>query len=331
MSVPHDTHLGAGDEQSPAPRGRFRQGMSRTSGRMTRIVNRTDTRFSPYLFIAPFFILFAVFGIFPLIFTAWVSLHDWHIIGDRQFVGLENYTRLAEDPRFLGSLFNTFSILIISTVPQLALALLLATLLHDRQLRGKQFFRVGLLLPNVTSVVAVAVIFESIFGLNYGIVNSTLTLIGFDRIDWQANTFASHVAIATMVMWRWTGYNALIYLAGLQGISKDLYDAAAIDGATRWQTFLNVTLPGLRPVIIFTVILSTIGGLQIFAEPLVYGSGVSGGTSGQFLTTTLFLYGQAFRSFQLGYASAIAWVLFLVIVLTALVALFLSRRIKTDE
>lgn len=295
------------------------------------MLNRTDTRFSPYLFIAPFFILFAIFGIFPLIFTAWVSLHDWHIIGDRQFVGFENYTRLAEDPRFLGSLFNTFSILIISTVPQLALALLLATLLHDRQLRGKHFFRVGLLLPNVTSVVAVAVIFESIFGLNYGIVNSTLTLLGIDRIDWQANTFASHVAIATMVMWRWTGYNALIYLAGLQGISKDLYDAAAIDGASRWQTFLNVTLPGLRPVIIFTVILSTIGGLQIFAEPLVYGSGVNGGTSGQFLTTTLFLYGQAFRSFQLGYASAIAWVLFLVIVLTALVALFLSRRIKTDE
>lgn len=322
---------GAEGSSPSAPRGRGPRRWLPRHGAFTRGLNRLDSKHSPYLFIAPFFVLFAVFGIFPLVFTAWVSLHDWHIIGDREFVGLENYTRLLDDPRFLKSLVNTFSILIISTVPQLILALFLATVLHDRMLRGKQFFRVGLLLPNVTSVVAVAVIFESIFGLNYGIVNSTLGLLGIDRIDWQANRLASHIALSTMIMWRWTGYNALIYLAGLQSIPKDLYDAAAIDGASRWKTFLHVTLPGIRPVIIFTVILSTIGGLQIFAEPLVFGSGVSGGSNNQFLTTTLFLYGQAFRSFQLGYASAIAWILFLVIVLTALVNLFLSRRIKSAE
>jgi cellobiose transport system permease protein len=268
-----------------------------------------------------------------MLYTGWVSLHDWHILGDRAWVGLANYADLWSDPRFLRSLANTFSILVLSSVPQLFVALVLAAVLHHRIRQGTTFFRVGLLVPNVTSTVAVALVFESIFGLHHGLANALFDLVGLDAVNWQANRPASHVAIATMVMWRWTGYNTLIYLAGLQSIPRDVHEAARVDGASRVQEFLHVTVPMLRPVIIFTVILSTIGGLQIFAEPYLFAPGVSidGGSNNQFLTTTLYLYGQGFRQFKLGYASAIAVVLFAIIVATSLVNLLLARRIRSSE
>jgi cellobiose transport system permease protein len=292
-----------------------------------------DRTLSPYAYISPFFLLFFVFGMFPLVYTAWVSLHRWHIFGDREFIGILNYTNLFSDPKFITSLVNTFSILVLSTLPQLLLALVVATVLHRNLLRGAHLLKVGLLMPFITSTVAVAVIFESIFGLNYGIVNALVELVGLDRINWQSDRFASHVAISTMIMWRWTGYNALIYLAGLQAIPKDVHEAAAIDGASRWQQLFHVTIPMLRPVILFTVILSTIGGLQIFAEPMLFqpGVGIEGGNANQFLTTTLYLYGQAFRQFKFGYASAVAMMLFVIIVLTSLVNYALARRISSPS
>ncbi|MGH2702969.1 MAG: carbohydrate ABC transporter permease, partial [Actinomycetota bacterium] len=240
---------------------------------------------------------------------------------------------LWADPRFWNALGNTVSIWALSTFPQLALALMLAHVLNERVLRGKTFFRMSLLVPNVTSVVAVAIIFESIFGLHYGLANFVTEALGFDRINWQAGTLTSHIAIATMVTWRWMGYNALIYLAALQSVPRDLYEASAIDGAGRRQQFRHVTIPMLRPTIIFTLIVSTIGGLQIFAEPLLFATapGVSGGSARQFQTLTLFLYEQSFRSFKFGYASAIAWVLFLVIVVAALVNYRFVRRIRSAE
>jgi cellobiose transport system permease protein len=293
-----------------------------------------DERYSGYVYIAPFFIIFGIFGIFPILYTAFVSLHDWHIIGSHSWIGLDNYSTLFGDPRFWTALRNTASIWALSTIPQLCLALFLAHVLHHRYLRGKNFFRMALLVPNVTSVVAVAIVFESIFGFHFGIVNSTLDLIGLDRINWQAGVLTSHVAIASMIMWRWTGYNALIYLAGMQAIPSELYEAAAIDGANRWQQFRHVTIPMLRPTIIFTAIISTIYGLQVFAEPLLFAqseSNITGGAARQFSTLTLFMYEQSFRSFKLGYGSAIAWILFLVIVVAALINLTITRRIRSAE
>ncbi|MGH2736377.1 MAG: carbohydrate ABC transporter permease [Actinomycetota bacterium] len=298
-----------------------------------RALGRVDHVVSPYLFVSPFFALFLVFGLFPILYTAYVSLHDWNIIGTHEWVGWQNYATLWADPRFWNALGNTVSIWALSTFPQLALALMLAHVLNERVLRGKTFFRMSLLVPNVTSVVAVAIIFESIFGLHYGLANFVTEALGFDRINWQAGTLTSHIAIATMVTWRWMGYNALIYLAALQSVPRDLYEASAIDGAGRRQQFRHVTIPMLRPTIIFTLIVSTIGGLQIFAEPLLFATapGVSGGSARQFQTLTLFLYEQSFRSFKFGYASAIAWVLFLVIVVAALVNYRFVRRIRSAE
>jgi len=301
---------------------------------LSRLLSRADQKVSPYVYIAPFFAVFAVFGVFPILYTAFVSLHRWDIIGTNEWIGLDNYRLLLSDPRFWISLRNTFSIWVLSTIPQLLLALGLAHVLHQRILRGKAVFRMALLVPNVTSIVAVAIIFESIFGFHYGIANFVVESVGLDRINWQAGTLSSHVAIATMVLWRWTGYNALIYLAGLQSISPELHEAAAIDGASRFQQLRYITIPLLRPTIIFTVIVSTIGGLQIFAEPLLFAQGaanITGGAARQFSTLTLFMYEQAFRSFKLGYAAAIAWFLFLLIVACSLVNYLLTRRIRSAD
>lgn len=294
---------------------------------------RLDAGLAPYLYVAPFFAIFLVFGLFPILYTGFVSLHDWNIIGTHEWIGFDNYVALMADPRFWIALRNTVSIWALSTIPQLALALFLAHLLHDRLLRAKTTYRMSMLVPNVTSVVAVAIIFESIFGLHYGIANWGAELLGFGRINWQAGTITSHVAISTMVMWRWTGYNALIYLAALQGISGELYEAAAIDGAGRWQQFRHITIPMLRPTIIFTAIVSTIAGLQIFAEPLIFsrGPGITGGSARQFSTMTLFLYEQSFRSFKFGYAAAVAWVLFLIVMVMVLLSLTAVRRIRSAE
>lgn len=289
---------------------------------------RFESRFIPYVYVAPFFVLFAVFGLFTVVFTAWVSLHEWHIFGDREFAGLANYTRLMADDRFWKAVGNTFSILLLSTVPQIAMALVIAETLNDRRLRAAHFFRSAMLVPNITSVVAIAIVFESIFGRHFGILNSALTLMGLESIHWQASRLGSHFAISTMVNWQWTGYNSLIFLAGLLSIPRDLYEAAEVDGATRRQQFFRISVPLLRPAILFVTILSVIGGLQIFAQPLLFGadSSTTGGSNSEYLTILLYLYNHAFRRFNLGYASAIAWVLIILTAIAALLVLQVLRR-----
>ncbi len=301
-------------------------------GRTRRPSRIREGRLTPYTYVAPFFVLFAVFGIFPILYTGWVSLHDWDIIGDHTWGGLDNYRALIADPRFWNALRNTISIWLLSSIPQLLLALGVASVLNHRLLRGRTFFRMSLLVPNVVSVAAVAIIFESIFNFRYGIANAMFDVVGLTPINWEAGTLSSHVAIATMVIWRWTGYNALIYLAAMQAIPRDLYEAAAIDGARRWNGFRYVTLPGIRPAIIFTVIISTIGGLQIFTEPFLFATGaqtgITGGSARQFQTLTLFLYEQGFRKFEFGYAAAIAWVLFGIVVVASTLNYALFRRLR---
>lgn len=163
------------------------------------------------------------------------------------------------------------------------------------------------------------------FGTNYGVINYVLSLVGIESIDWGGSYLGTQIAISAMVMWRWVGYNTIIYLAGLQGISKDLYEAATIDGANIRQQFLYLTIPLMRPIILFTVVLSTIGGMQIFTEPLLFGKG----SVNQGLTMTLYLYEEAFTRFSFGYAAAVAWILFIIIILFSLLNMFLTRRINS--
>jgi cellobiose transport system permease protein len=293
-------------------------------------LGRLEAKGSAYLFIAPFFVIFAIFGLFPLVYTAWVSLHEWGIAGAGEFIGLENYTALFADPDFWNAVVNTVGMLVLSTVPQLLFALVLASLLNQR-LRGLTFLRMGVLLPIVTSVAAVGIVFSQIFDRDAGMVNGLLGLINVDPVDWRADKWSSWTAIATMVNWRWTGYNALIYLAAMQSIPRDLYEAATVDGASGARQFRSITVPMIRPAILFTVIVSTIAGMQLFTEPLIFGQGgfaISGGSLRQFQTLSMYMFEKAFRDFDYGYGSAVAWMIFLMIMLLALVNFLITRRAK---
>ncbi|WNV87363.1 sugar ABC transporter permease [Umezawaea sp. Da 62-37] len=290
-------------------------------------------RLSPYAYIAPFFVLFAVFGLFPLAFTFYVALFDWNPIGDRVFIGADNFTRMFADPRFWNAARNTVSIWFLSTVPQLLLALVLAHVLNHARLRFALFFRMSVLIPYVTSVAATAIVFAQLFDRDYGMLNWVLGLVGVAPVDFVQSAVGSHVLIATMVVWRWFGYTTLLYLASLQAVPLAVYEAAAIDGAGPWQRFRHITVPSLRPVIIFTVVTSTIGGLQIFTEPLLIATGapLTCGAVRQCQTLTLFLYEQGFGEFEFGYGSAVGVALFVVVVVIAAINYLLSTRIRADR
>jgi cellobiose transport system permease protein len=298
-------------------------------------LRRADARVSPYLYIAPFFVVFGIFGLFPLGYTAYISLTDRNLLDPvSHFIGLHNYALLIHDSYFWNAVENTFGIWLFSTVPQLALALAIAHFLNAK-LHARTFFRMAILLPQVTSLVAVALIFTQLFGHDYGFVNYVLGLFGIHHVYWEAGRFSSWIALSVMVTWRWTGYNALIYLAAMQAIPEELYEAAAVDGARGFRQFLHVTVPMLRPTIIFTVIISTIGGLQLFTEPYLFQgrAGATGGSARQYQTVVMYLYEKFLGStqFRFGYAAAIAWCLVLLIALFGLVNYLLVSRIRSAE
>jgi cellobiose transport system permease protein len=293
-------------------------------------LSRFDMVVTPYLLIAPFFVLFAVFGLFPLLYNAVVSLRTWRLDDPtvNGWAGFDNYVKLFHDGDFWHALVNTLGIFVLSTVPQLLLALIIASLLN-RRLRFRTGLRVGVLLPYITPLAASTLIFQQLFGHDFGIINSMLGGVGLGPVDWQGNRLASWVAIATMVDWRWTGYNALIYLAAMQSVPRDLYEAAALDGAGPWRQLWRITVPMIKPTLIFTVVLATIGQMQLFTEPLLFNEKVSdatGGTDGQFNTVALLIYKTGWKDLNLGYAAAMAWALFVMIVVLASINAFVTHR-----
>ena len=298
---------------------------------LSQRLSRWDVKFSPYLYVSPFFVLFGVVGLFPLLYTGWVSLHDWDLIGgEGNWVGFDNFVFILQQRQFWIAVRNTLSIFLLSAIPQIAFAMIIAAVL-DTNLRNKTLWRMSVLLPYVVMPVAVTLIFGSMFGERYGLVNKTLAHVGFGPILWHTDPFASWVAIATMVNFRWTGYNALILLAGMQAIPRDLYESAAIDGAGRLNRFFRITIPQLRPTVIFVIITATIGGLQIFDEPRLYDQFGRGGSDQQWMTMTIYLYRLGWDQFKFGRAASVAWLLFLVIVVIGLVNLAITRRIASSE
>lgn len=278
-----------------------------------------------YLLISPFFIIYGIFGLFPILYSFFLSFHKWSGTGPMKYVGTAYYQYLLKDSTFLLSIKNTLVIWVLSTIPMVIIAVVLAFLLNSSFLKWRTFFRVVYYLPNITSTVAIAIVFANIFGNKYGILNYFITLLGFDPIQWLSETLGVQFAIAAIVMWRWTGYNAIILLAGLQKIPTHLYEAASLDGASTFQAFRYVTLPLLNPVIQFVVVTSTIGGWQLFAEAqMLVGSAGGIGKSG--MTVVLYLYNQAFGNRQFGYGSAISWALVLIIAVLSVVNWKLTKR-----
>ncbi|QNS06092.1 carbohydrate ABC transporter permease [Streptomyces xanthii] len=299
-----------------------------------RRLYRWDMKASPYAFIAPFFIVFGAFSLVPLLYTAWYSLHHVQLsaLDQQTWAGLDNYRNLFSSEFFWNALKNTFTIGLLSTVPQLAAALWLAHMLNYR-LRGSTVWRVVMLTPYATSAAAATLVFVLLFAPESGMVNWALDLVGLDPVNWRESGWGSQAAVSSIVVWRWTGYNALIYLAAMQAIPTDLYESAALDGAGRWQQFRHVTIPMLRPTILFTVVVSTIGATQLFAEPLLFGgvSGTKGGSEHQYQTLGLYMYDQGWMVGNLGKASAIAWSMFLILLVVAALNLLISRRLKRSS
>ncbi|OJV59775.1 MAG: ABC transporter permease [Cellulomonas sp. 73-145] len=275
---------------------------------MRQRLGRWDVKVSPYLYISPFFVLFAITGLFPLLYTAVVSLHKWNLLtGEGPFVGLKNYVDVLHQPFFWKALRNTFSIFALSTIPQIIIALVIAAVLNAN-LRARTFWRMGVLVPYVVAPVAVAMIFGQIFSDQSGMMNAILSKVGISPVGWHSNVLASHLAIANMVNYRWTGYNTLVILAAMQAI----------------------------PNLIFVIITSTIGGLQIFDEPTMFdqqnSATTAGGADGQFVTVTMYLYQLGWGSQNnLGRSAAVAWLLFLVILAISLVNYWFTNRIASDS
>ncbi|MDA3947938.1 MAG: sugar ABC transporter permease [Spirochaeta sp.] len=277
----------------------------------------TGKRIAPYVFVSPFLILFAVFGLFPILYSFTISFFKWTIAGAQEFRGIQNYiSLLTTDPFFKGSLRTTFILLVFGSLLQHVFAIPLAIVLNNEKLTGRGFFKVMYFLPYITSTVVIALVFNQLFEQNYGWFNYVLVnVFGLDRVAWVQNPTAIKASISIMVNWRFIGWNTIIYLAGLQSIDKSLYEAAEIDGAVGFKKHLHVTVPLLLPIIFFAVTMSIIGGMQLFEEPFVLMKGYEtmGGPGNAGLTSAYYLLGTGFNFNRFGKASAIAWILFAII------------------
>ncbi|MGW0990790.1 carbohydrate ABC transporter permease [Streptomyces sp. NPDC002486] len=279
------------------------------TGRESRPARLNGRRLAPYLFVLPAAVLFAAFKLYPVGWSFVLSLFKT-VQGVDRFVGADNYARLMDDPLFWTALKNTAVILVIQVPVMLALATALAVALNSTLVRARSVFRLGFFMPMVTGLVAYGVIFSVLLNERYGLVNWLLSLVGIGEVPWLTDPLWAKLSLGILLTWHYTGYNAVILLARLQTIPKELYDAAAVDGAGAGKVFRHVTLPGLRPAILLTTVLSTIGTLQIFDEPYIL---TRGGPDNATLTIGVYLYQNAFMYFDFGYASAIAYVLALLI------------------
>ncbi|MDM5337390.1 sugar ABC transporter permease [Fictibacillus enclensis] len=278
---------------------------------------------APYFFVGPALLLFLCFTVYPIIASFLLSFTT-KVEGVTTFSGLFNYTRLFSDPLFYKALGNTFIILLFQVPIMLFIAVILAVFLNSSLLKMKGFYRVAFFTPAVTSLVAASVIFVLMLNTDYGLINYLLESVGLKKIDWLSSPFWSRVSLIVLTTWRWTGYNMVIVLAGLQSISQDLYEAASMDGAGRIRKFFSITIPQLKPVLLFTFILSTIGSFQLFDEPYNL---TKGGPNNATLTITYYLYNQGFGYFDFGYASAIAYVVVLFIAILS----YIQFKVVRDD
>lgn len=283
--------------------------------------------------VAPYFFFFLVFGAMPMIFTLGLAFTNWSGLGDINFIGLENFSYLVTDPLFYKSLLNTLILWFMGTIPTLTLATILALMLNST-MRFSTTYRVIYLIPNVTSMVAMGILFSSLFSSQFGIANALVNLLGFENIAWLQNEWGIKIAISALTTWSFVGYNALLILAGLQAIDKGQYESASLDGANGFQTFFRITLPQLRPIVLFITLLSTIGSLQSFTEAQVLTSSLSsgaasaGGVGNSGLTMVLYFYSVAFQENRYGYGATIAWGVFVVVMFFSAINWIITRERK---
>ena len=293
---------------------------------------------APYVFLSPFVLLFCVFGLFPIAFSFYLMFHQWDPVqglNTMQFVGLENIQFALEDPWTWRSLGNTLWLALFSGLPQHLVAIPLAYLINEKLPRGRNAVMGAYFLPYITSTVAIAMMFSTVFSTDYGLANAILQVLSSqpglgsffpqDNIDWLGQPETVKPVIAFVVFWRYLGFNMILYVAAMQSIPRELYEAARMDGASESRIFWHITLPQLKPMMYFGMTLSVIGGLQLFEEPFIL-TGGKGGIEQAGMTTAMYMFRTAFEFNDFGLASAMSWLLFLIIVvMTWLTHRFFNR------
>ncbi len=292
---------------------------------------RVRKSLSQYIAVSPYFFFFFMFGAMPMVFTMGLAFTNWSGLGDMHFIGLENFSFLVTDPLFYKALVNTLILWVMGTVPTLTIATIVALMLNST-MRFSTTYRVIYLIPNVTSLVAMGILFSSLFSSQFGLANAIISVFGFEKIPWLQNEWGIKIAISALTTWSFVGYNALLILAGLQAIDKTQYESAAIDGANAWRTFFLITLPQLRPIVLFITLMSTIGSLQSFTEAQVLtssqssGAASAGGVGNSGLTMVLYFYSVAFQENRYGYGAAIAWGVFVVVMFFSAINWIVTRE-----
>lgn len=276
-----------------------------------------------YLFIASFFIVFLIFNLYPILYSLWLSFCDMDFLsGKTKWVGLANYSRLFSSPYFIESFRNTFVIWIMAIIPQLTLAFTLALLLNNKWLRGRYLFRNFFYFPNLVTPVTIGLLFGAMFSYPGGTVNQIMGLFHVKPVDFQNNPFLAQVVISAAICWKNFGFNIIYFTAGINSISEDVYEAAEVDGATSLKKTFHITIPLLRPMLIYVLITSIIGGLQMFDEAKLIFKDVPGNT-----TTTMvkYMYEAAFTRNQFGYGAAVSFGIFFIIAFFSIFSLIFTR------
>ena len=299
------------------------EGAAKMDGKKPR---RRDINRTGYLFVLPFVIVFLVFSVYPVFRTLYLSFTSYKGYGDPVWVGMDNYIRVFKDKFFWRDLWNTVKIWGVNIILQLGLAFLLTVIFSDLKYRiqGLSVFRAIFYLPNLIAATSVAFLFKTLLDWKYGSFNQMLMTLGItqSQINWLGSTYTAPWVISVIQTWMWFGNSFIVLMAAVQGISKDYFEAAAIDGAGRWTVFGKITLPLIKPIMLYVFITSLIGGLQLFDLPFLM-QGVAPGTAGEpsgcLQTVVMYLYKFGFETHQVGYASAIAYTLFLIILIASIV------------
>jgi len=289
--------------------------------------NRSHVRVALF-FLAPALIAIGVFFFIPVIAAFILSFTDFDIyslanIEYARFIGFRNYTRLFEDPLFWKALKNTFYFLLAGGPLSIAVSLAAALLLNSKLIRFKTFFRLAYFAPVVTTLVAIAVVWRFVYHPRFGLLNYVLSWFGIPGVDWLGDPNWAMPAIILMAVWKNFGYNMVIFIAGLQNIPQELYEAASIDGASGWQQFTSITIPMLAPTTLFISVITMIGYFQLFAEPYVM---TQGGPLNSTLSIVYYMYQMGFRWWNMGYSAALAFVLFALILVGSLVQSRLQKK-----
>jgi multiple sugar transport system permease protein len=299
-----------------------------------RIRGRDGNRWTPYLFVAPYLVLFTVFVLVPAGFGVWISLHDWDFMfADQPFVGLRNYERLFDPSSVTGAYFwqsmaATAKFTLYSVPPLLIIPLLVALLLHQR-FRGRTVFRAIFFAPYILGVAVVGILWRFLADPNIGLINYLLAQVGLDRtIPWTTGLPWGWILLVLMTVWWTLGFNTVIYLAGLQEIPAELYEAAAIDGAGRWQQFRHVTLPGLRQVLFFVGIITVLASANMFGQSYLVTQGAPGN---QTRTAIMYIAEEGLGAFRMGNAAAMSYLLAFSLIVVSLTLWTVSRKWRADR